>query len=282
MMVSLTEVCNEKSYNRSDKSIEFGMTLKDVLVLNHFLESEDENARKASRQFKKDLKLYEQSFNLLLEITYFLYDTTASSQISDSKTAVLLIMPRVIQSIQSVSILNLKGYYYDKSILERSLMESIGLCAYLGSNKEEASRWLSGKSIKSPSIKLFDYVFKLMDAEGYSSIPAYGWMSKYVHTDFRAIVSLIADLHPPKGDILPKADMQFSPLFDKQKFERISPSPIAMLMVLGIIFKDDLKKRKLRRILNQVEQLRILYGKGKTVLSRKQKGKTRRIHMQNR
>lgn len=258
------------------------MTLKDVLTLNDFLESEDENARKTSRQFKKDLKLYEQSFNLLLETTFFLCDKTASSPFSESKLAVLLIMPRVIQSMQSVSILNLKGYYYDKSILERCLMESIGLCAYLGSNEEEASRWLSGKRIKLASIKLFDYVFKLIDAEGYSSIPVYGWMSEYVHTDLGAIVSLIADLHPPKGDMLPKADIQFSPLFDKQKFEGISPYPIAMLIVLGIIFKDDLKKRKLRRILNQLKQFKIHYRKGKTVLSRKQKGKTRRTHMQNR
>lgn len=245
--------------------------MKNFFRLNDFLETEDENARKASRQFKKELKLYEQSFNLLLETTYFLYDTSASGSFSESKTAVLLIMPRVIQSMQSVRILNLKGYYYDKSILERSLMESIGLCAYLGSNEEEASRWLSGKSIKSPSIKLFDYVFKLIEAEGYSGIRVYGRMSKYVHTDVRAIVSLISDLHPQKGDMLPKADMQFSPLFDKQKFEGISAYPIAMLVLLGIIFKDDLKKRKLRRIHNQLKQSAIYYRKNKTVKPRKRK-----------
>jgi hypothetical protein len=223
--------------------------LKDFLVLNDFLLAEDENARKTSRQFKKDLKLYKQSFNLLIETTYFLYDKTADSAFSSPRTAVLLIMPRIIQSMQSVRTLGLKGYYYDKAILERSLIESMGLCAYLASNEEEAKRWLSGKDIKSPKIKLFDHLRNIVSPESSSGISTYGRLSKYVHTGFKGIVTLIADMLPPK-----QAVMQFGPSFDKQKFEGISPYPVVMLMFLGITFKDYLTKRKLKKISDMVER----------------------------
>lgn len=231
-------------------------TLESVFRLNDFFKKEDENAEITSRQFKRDLKLYEQSFNLLMEITYFLYDkSTPQNPFSASKTAILLVLPRIIQLIQSIRILGLKGYYYDKLVLDRTFLESIGLCAYFTLNEKEARRWLSGKDVKPPKIELADYVTKLFSMEGISVKPLYGRLCNYVHTNLKGILSLVRELRPPQDAV-----MQFSPEFDKQKFYGISPYPVFMLILLAIMFRDNLAERQLRKISILSKRLEDIFG----------------------
>jgi hypothetical protein len=46
-----------------------------------------------------------------------------------------MILVRALGTVQSIKSLMVLGYYYEASILDRTFMEAIGLCAYLKLNR---------------------------------------------------------------------------------------------------------------------------------------------------
>jgi hypothetical protein len=205
-----------------------------------FIKAEDEVTKETLRHFKRMFELYERSFNLLLETVSCLFDLT-KTKLPDStaKEVILLIIPRIIHSIESIRNLTLKGYYYDVAVLQRSLAESMGLIAYFALNEKEAEKWIEGKDIKIPKIELFDFVIKLFGAKDFSAKSDYGRLCEYVHTNVRAIVSML-DLNQPA----PEIGLLITPQFDKEKVVVIASYPTIMLIIIQKIFNELPEKRR--------------------------------------
>ncbi|MBA7470394.1 hypothetical protein ES707_05679 [subsurface metagenome] len=170
------------------------------------------------------------------------------SKIPTAKKVILIITTRIIQSMQAIRVLNLKGYYYDLRVLERCLLENMGLCAYFALNEEETEKWIKGKN-KIARIRLIDYISLLVGIKEGGWIPIYGKLSGYVHTNLRSIASLIVDIDP-EG-----ISFQVTPIFDKEKVSEISLYPTVMLIILARIFRDELTKTRKARIMRFCKQI---------------------------
>lgn len=225
--------------------------MKTLNLFNKFLRAEDENIEQTIRQFGKDLELYKSSFNFLCDTKAYLYELMEKdpSKIPTPKKIILMVITRITQSIQSIRILNLRGYYYDVKVLERCLLESMGLCAYLALNEEEVDNWLKG-NVKIARIKLVDYISLLLDTEEHHGIPFYGKLSRYVHTDVSAIASLIVDTDHEAY----VTSFQLTPIFDKEKVSEISWYPTLMLAILRRIFLEELSEKRKGEIMRFLRQ----------------------------
>lgn len=226
--------------------------MKTLNLFDNFLWAEEENTRRTLRQFGKDLELYKHSFNLLCETFVHLHKLMEKDprKIPTPKKVVLIIVNRIIQLISSIRVLNLKGYYYDVKVLERCLFESMGLCAYLGSNLEEVDNWMEGK-VEMAKIKLVDCISSLLDIKERRGIPFYGKLSGYVHTDASSVVSsLIVDIDREAYAM----SFQLTPIFDEEKACEISWYPMLMLLILRKIFGDELSKKRKGEIVKFCKQ----------------------------
>jgi hypothetical protein len=180
----------------------------------------------------------------------------------EPKLAVVLILPRIMQSMQAMKLLKTKGYNYDLSVLERSLVESIGLCAYLSSNEKEAKRWLDGKKLEVASINLFDHVWRLLGVGERSEDTKrnYGQLCDYVHTNIGGTLSLVRFGQKRKitGDITTgTVNLQLVPRFDKHQMGNIAAYPMLVVLMLEEIFKNELGSNKKRE--NKTKRLMKLF-----------------------
>jgi len=225
--------------------------LKTLNHFDNFLWAEDENTKLTLHQFGKDFELYKRSFNLLCETKAHLHELMEEDprKISTAKKAILMIVNRIIQLMQSIRVLNLKGYYYDVRVLSRCLLESAGLCAYFALNEEEVDNWVKG-NLKIAKIRLIDYISLLFEVKERRGIPFYGKLSEYVHTNVGAIASLVVAVHPEMAAI----DFQLTPIFDKEKAIEISAYPTFMLIILAKIFRDELTDKRRGEIMRFVEK----------------------------
>ena len=228
--------------------------MKSSNYFNNFLKAEDENTKKTLREFRKEFELYERSFDLLCETLGYLYKWAKPDRTySTAKFVILSILPRIVQTMQSIRLLTLKGYYYDTAVLERSLVESIGLCAYFALNEKEAENWFKGNDVKIAKIRLPDYIPLLLrvkseDLESAKSV--YGKLSEYVHTNIKAIVSLVTNFN----DKSTRVSFAVIPSFSKEKVTINAGYPLCMLCMLVEIFRDELTKKRREKILRSAKQ----------------------------
>lgn len=233
--------------------------------ISHFkfcVEKEEETTKVTFVKFKKEFKLYERCFDLFMETIDCILESTENKLFdSKAKNAISFILPRIVQSMQSIRLLQTKGYYCDSAIIERSLHESIGLCAYLSSDEEEAIRWLHGKPIKVASIHLFDHVTRLLRVGKHDDVTkrVYGQLCDYVHTNVRSAITLITlsriEVKTIGGKDASSITLQFIPQFDEKKVEGISVYPLLATLLLQEIFEKELKpdrkrQKKLERLLD--------------------------------
>jgi hypothetical protein len=222
--------------------------------LKEVIKGEDEVTRKTLSQFDKEFEFYERSINLVYDITVYLCGLTKSKSFSGSKSAIHFMLPRLLGTMQSIRLLNLKGYYYDESILGRSFFENLGLCAYLARNEEEAENWFAGKAIHVPKIRLyteFDSFLneKMEEYEKKEGQAEYGRLSYYVHADMRAIIPSFFRFG--KVDFNKRrASMMFPPFYKKDEVSPVALFPIALLVVILKVFKDELGNKWAKKILN--------------------------------
>jgi len=222
--------------------------LTDSTPYKHFVEREEETVKVTLKKLKQDFKLYERCFDLCMET----FDCMAKSRESEivsskGKDATLIILPSIMQSVQSIRLLITRGYYYDSAIVVRSLLESVGLCTYLSTDDEEANRWVHGKRIKLAGIHLFDYAFGKNDAKVRR---LYGLLCNYVHRNIRSAIYFYRGTHEQKvkkdanteGGV--SVDLQFVPQFDKKEATLTSTYPLLVALMLQEIFKEELKPYK--------------------------------------
>ena len=219
---------------------------------NMILKKENETTKRTLSQLKRENEFYERSFSLLYNLTIYLCDLTKSKMPSRSKFAILTMLPRLLGTMQSIRILGLKGYYYDMAILERSILENIGLCAYLATNEEEARNWLRGKDISIPKIKLLDELYSFLSSEKVREFKEgkaiYGKLSNYVHASLRAIGPSFLTPSPTSEEL--KVDVDFPPFFRKEKVPYVSAYAILLLFVLIIAFKNDIEEKWTEKVWN--------------------------------
>lgn len=210
-------------------------------AFDNFLWAEDENTKKTRCLLGKDFELYKRSFNLLCETIDHLSELMEKDprKIPRAKKVILMITNRIVQLMQSIRVLNLKGYDCDVRVLERCLLESMGLCAYFALNEEETENWIKSKD-SIAKIRLVDYISLLLGVNGRSGIPFYGNLSKYVHTYAESIAFLIVDTDREAGEL----SFALTPIFDEEKVSEISWIPTLMLAVLGKIFRDELTEKR--------------------------------------
>lgn len=224
--------------------------------LNTCLEKEDEITKTALRQLKKENEFYRRSFDMLYDLTRDLYDLTDSKSPSRGKFAILSMVPRLLGSIRSVRILGLKGYHYDVAILERSIIENIGLCAYFATHEEEAKSWLAGKKISTPRIKLTDEIASFLTSQKIKEFQdgkaMYGRLSDYVHAGVRAIGRSFLSPSPSDGKL--KFDVEFPPRFRKEQTLDFSAYSILLLLVLIIAFKEEIDKKSFAKMWAFIEE----------------------------
>jgi len=219
---------------------------------NISLRAENEITKRVLSEFKKENKFYERALNLLFEVVDYFYQSK-SSGFFDSTFAILTMLPRLFGTIQSIRVLTVKGYYYDAVILERSVVENLGLCVYLVNNEKEAKRWLAGKDIRMPKINIFDEFFSLIlqDAEkrDHRWKALYGELSQYLHATLKAIgPTYVRNI----GDYIDQSttvQYEFPPFFDEKLVTNFALYPMLTLMMLVELFKEDLKDRYLNKIL---------------------------------
>lgn len=218
-------------------------------VFDTFLWAEDDNTRKTLSRFGKDFELYKRFFNLLCETIHHLYELMEKDprKIPKTKKIILMITNRIVQLMQSIRVLNLKGYYCEVRVLERCLLESMGLCAYFALNEEETDNWIRSKGSMA-KIRLVDYISLLLGVKGHSGIPFYSKLSKHVHTDVEAIASLVVDID------LEGISFALTPIFDKERASEISWHPTLMLAILRTIFRDELTEKRNGEIMRLLKQ----------------------------
>ena len=242
---------------------------------NTSLRTEDEITKSTLSQFKKQNESYKRSFNLLYDLTIYLYDLTKSKTPSRSKFAILTMLPRLFGTMQSIRILTMKGYYYDTVILERSFVENLGLFVYLAKNEEEARNWLIGKDISIPKIKLLDELFSLMSKEMKKhgeGRAMYGKLSQYVHASLRAIgPSFVTNIDKQSGRVEKERkefseysfSIEFPPFFRKQDVPDFAVYPMVSLIVIMELFKNELEDRWVKKIRNILREYMTAIKSGK-------------------
>jgi len=237
---------------------------------NISLREENDITKRMLSEFKKENKFYERALNLLYEVVDCLYQSKPSGPF-DSTFAILTMLPRLFGTIQSIRVLAVKGYYYDAAILERSVVENLGLCVYLAKNEKEAERWLTGKDVRMPKINIFDEFFSLIsqDVEKKDSRwkAMYGKLSQYVHASLKAIgPTYVINI----GDIIDqssKVEYVFPPFFDEKLIPFFAVYPMLTLIMLVELFKEDLKDRYLNKILKCLSDYVSAVSKEKETLS---------------
>ena len=228
--------------------------MKNLINLNSVLEAEKENTKKTLEQYEKEFEYFERSFNLLSETFDYLCELVRKKEITKigQKICLIKLMPRVFQTLQSIRVLFLRAYYYDAKVLERSIGESMGLCAYLVNNEKEAKKWLCGKRPSVSKTKLIRYPFKLFKPKDATYPPSlknlYCELSKYVHSDVEAL-SLIT-----YNDKSPKAYLETVPKFKKEKYSPIGAYPMFTLILLLEVFRDELADKR-ENILMRAENI---------------------------
>lgn len=227
---------------------------------NYFKSSariEEKNTKKTLNRFKKEFKFYERYINLLYDVIVDVSKATKSKPLSGSKAVIFSMLPRLVGTMQSMRILNLKGYYYDERILGRSILENFGLCTYLSENEEEAKNWLDGKDIKISKTRLYYELGSFMMGERKEEYKKeanaeYGKLSCYVHANVRAIASSFmgkskkATAKSKKGQV----EWRFPPFFKEEWVTSIALFPIILLFVVMGLFKNELGNERIEKITN--------------------------------
>lgn len=220
---------------------------------NTSLKKEEEITRNTLSQFKRELEFYERSFNLAYDVICYLYDLTKSKKTSKGKFAIFCMLPRLFGTMQSIRILGLKGYYYDVAILDRTILENLGLCWYLARNEDEAGNWLTGKDISIPRIKLLVELVSLLSPEKKKEGKAlYGELCNYVHANLRAVGPSF--LTPSSSDEEIRVDVDFPPFYRKKRVPYISLYPIMLLIIIMEVFKSELGNKWIEKIWNIIRE----------------------------
>jgi hypothetical protein len=243
-------------------------------------EFEDDNTKQTLLKFRAKFRLYDSTLNTLIGTVSYLLERFESEPIA--KATILCLMVRVIQTIQSIKILALKGYYYDAAILERSLIETLGLCSYFALNEEEAKKWWERKKLNVSYIRLTDSISQLLRATKANekpipdAKPIYGWLSRFVHSEPSAIVFSFIERDQEANE----TSLNLAPRLVEKSVEQIGNYGALALTILVVAFEKKIPNRKQERIFRLlVTVLRL--GRARDDEDKRAKKKNKPNHQRN-
>ena len=214
------------------------MPRKEHNHFDHLTKLEEKNIQKTRKHFSKELDFWKQNLNMVYEALTSI-NNSYSEKWSYSKKASVFLLPRLIMSAKTSLELLTRGYYFDYTIVERSLYESVALLAFLSKDEEAAKKWFNFEKLEIPKWKLMHQLFPSPSKKMLARIDkTYAYQCEFVHSTFFAIFSdFLAHLSRNRKVL------DF-PKFKKSQIGDVISSPICALILLILIevYKKELKK----------------------------------------
>lgn len=156
------------------------------MAFKELTKSEKENIQKSKQFYGKEIRLYTKCFSLLSEVLNHLTESInrKDETIGKKDFTVFAICGRIFNTSKIYLDLLMKGYHYDASILNRSLLENVYLMEYLIRDEGNIDKWLKGE-LKFSKVKK---ELGLFSNELFQK--AYELFSDYIHSNIGAILSL--------------------------------------------------------------------------------------------
>ncbi len=243
------------------------MLSKSPTPFGEISEAEKENIEKSKALFGDQIRNHIETYELLYSLNEHIGNQSITREIifDYRDSVVLMLSSRAIMTLKACFDLDMKGYYYDTEIIQRSLFENLCVIMYvvLCEDKqianENALKWLKGE-LKIHTIK------KELNAIGnYEQfLEAYRILCGYVHSDFKSISSLMAvDLSNSSLHVAHKPE--FKPSIARIAFyPHVEFSLINLLIVnFAEIIEPDFKTQTLKKLMQLHEEGNRLKDKNK-------------------
>lgn len=202
-------------------------------IVEKFERAESECIKQTKREFQNELTRFENSFNVLCSAFSVVFQSKLSQD--PRKRAMVLLVPRLIFLSKSIHELALKGYYFEASLLERDMIEGIGLCSLFSRDREEASRWMKGERADISKRQIAHEIAVFFRSASDNRVKKlYDLLSGHVHLDAKAVISFLPYVTEKS------MGLQLLPIFDKGKLTNFSTYPLLLASILWVVFEDEL------------------------------------------
>ena len=203
--------------------------------LQRFEEWEAKCIEHTKKQFQNEMIRFKRSSNTL----YYAFSSILRPELHQDprKRAIMFLTPKLIFSFKAIRDLTLKGYYFETSLLERDVIECLGLCSLFARDKDKASKWMKGEDLEISKRQISNEIavfFKSASNDRVNLKKIYDYLSRYVHYDLKAVISFV----PYKGKR--KVAFQRLPVFEKEKANHFSIYPLLLSTILWVVFEDEL------------------------------------------
>lgn len=152
---------------------------------NYMIEVEKEIVQKTKKRLDKEIILYQESLNLLVEILDILYPDSGKKDRSLVDLVLLPVLSKAVMAMKSYFNLVIKGYYNEAIVINRNILESALLGILVTKKEEYAAKWFDG-SLKSREVRK---AVGFKDENDLQEI--YDMMSHYVHVNVGSLGSII-------------------------------------------------------------------------------------------
>jgi len=211
-----------------------GLSGKKIDLFEKFERDEGKVIELTNKSYSEELQAFRHCFNLLGDALVFLSLYSKYHPFdSDRKSGAFLISTRVFRSLKAYIGLVRRGYYYDASIIFRSILESVYICMCLSKDENHAKRWFEG-DLKFGRVKRELGVY----ADQYF-LEFYNDLSNFTHSNFQAVLSLFKKTEEQGLTKLECASVAF----EKESRTAIMIYPciqVFLLYLLDSIFANEL------------------------------------------
>lgn len=195
--------------------------------------------RKQGSTSPKTLNFGKKFFDMLYDAVESITQSY-SDEWSYSKKASLFILFRLLMSSKASLDLLIRGYFYDYTVVERSIWESMALISLFSKDEESAKEWFAFKRLDIPKWKLVHHLWVGTPTKKVTARinEAYASQSRYIHSTFFAIISEFLN------NLSRKKRSFYFPRFQKSLIaDTISTPPILLVFTSFIdLYHKELKK----------------------------------------
>lgn len=207
--------------------------LEEFDVLQQFEKSETKCIGQTKKQLQSKLIRFRRSFNALCYAFSVIFHSKLEQD--PRKRAIVLLMPRLIFLSKSIHELTLKGYYFEASLLERDIVEGIGLCSLFSRDIDKASKWMKGEDLGVSKRQIAHEIAVFSKSASDNRVKKlYDRLSRHVHLDVKPVVRFLPYVTEKS------IGLQLLPIFDKEKVTDFSIYPLFLATILWSVFEDEL------------------------------------------
>lgn len=199
---------------------------------------EEKNIERTRKYLSRELEVSKEALEMLYNILKVVVKSS-SEKWTHSKKASLFLLPRLLMSTKTSIELLTRGYYYDYTVVQRSLLESLALLMLFSEDEESAKKWLKLEELELPKWKLMHHIFPSRAKKMLRLVDKmYAELSDYVHS------SLIAIIREWSIHLARRKRVLDFPKFDKSMIrENLSSPPILLAIgVLTEVFEEELEE----------------------------------------